>query len=779
MKDYLKELNPAQTQAVCEYEGASLVIAGAGSGKTRVLTYRIVHLLENNVPPYKILALTFTNKAAKEMKERIEKIVSQHRSKYLWMGTFHSIFARILRYEAEHIGFKSNYTIYDTIDSKTLLKGIIKELKLDDKTYKIPAILGKISWAKNNLITPKAYAANARLLGIDRNTNIPEFARIYAIYSNRCFHSSAMDFDDLLLYTNVLFNKHPNILKKYQEQFHYILVDEYQDTNYSQYVIIKNLSAAHGNICVVGDDAQSIYSFRGAKIENILNFRNDYPNYKIFKLEQNYRSTQNIVNAANSVIAKNKNRIPKTIFSENEAGIKIAIHETNTDVEEGYVVANSIIDTRLGEQNDYKDYAILYRTNAQSRIFEESLRKRNIPYQIFGGISFYQRKEIKDILAYCRLVVNKTDDEALKRIINYPKRGIGNITIDKMQALASRNQLSLWETIQNRELMLQVVTRGTVSKMLKFVQLITDFTNLLAATDAYNLVSQIAVTTGMKKELYQDKTPEGISRYENLEELLNGIKEFTTQEDIPPEELTLDRFMQEISLLTNEDINSEEDKNRVSLMTVHAAKGLEFKNVYVVGLEENLFPSYMSNQSAEQLEEERRLFYVAMTRAEKRLVLSYSRNRYKWGTPQMTVKSRFLKDIDFKYVDYVDSLADAFRSKYSFKRKKPQPQKFASQNSIFNEFDSTKKQEANTPSLNRNENASLHKKTTETADTKENKLQKTKTKFCVGAKVEHPKFGTGTILQMEGNVPNTKAIIDFGSNGKKTILLKFAKLKLL
>ena len=525
--EYLKELNPVQREAVENITGASLVIAGAGSGKTRVLTYRIAHLLNQGIRAYSILALTFTNKAAREMKERIAKVVGPQQAQALWMGTFHSIFSKILRYESEHLGFDSNFTIYDTQDSRNLLRAIIKEMQLDDKVYKANEVLNRISSAKNNLVTAAAYAQNSGIQKIDASNRRPLIFEIYKKYSQRCRKANAMDFDDLLLQTNILFKTKPEILAKYQDKFKYILVDEYQDTNYSQYLIVKKLAENHKNVCVVGDDAQSIYSFRGAKIENILNFKNDYPNYQLYKLEQNYRSTQTIVNAANSVISKNKDQIKKESFSENEEGDKIKIVKALTDHEEGYIVANSIFEERMREHLQYQDFAILYRTNAQSRIFEESLRKLNLPYRIYGGLSFYQRKEIKDLLSYFRMTVNPTDEEAIKRVINYPKRGIGATTISKLQDAAAQNESSIWDIICGLNQRPYGINAGTISKLMKFAVLIKDFQKMQESESAFDLASHIAKTTGIVKELYNDRSPEGVSRHENIQELLNGIQEVT------------------------------------------------------------------------------------------------------------------------------------------------------------------------------------------------------------------------------------------------------------
>ncbi|HDR52059.1 MAG TPA: ATP-dependent DNA helicase, partial [Mariniphaga anaerophila] len=584
--DYLKDLNKAQQEAVVSTEGPALIIAGAGSGKTRVLTYRIAHLLKQGARPSSILALTFTNKAAREMKERIAGVVGENTARYLWMGTFHSIFSRILRAEHETINFPSNFTIFDAADSKSLIKTIIKSFQLDDKMYKPGSVAARISMAKNNLITPSVYAENSEIRLADKGLRMPAISEIYKEYVKRCRLSGAMDFDDLLLKTNLLFRDYPEILEKYQQRFDYVLVDEYQDTNFAQYLIVKKLAANHQNICVVGDDAQSIYSFRGARIENILSFQSDYPNHKIFKLEQNYRSTQTIVNAANSIIAKNKRQIPKTVFSENDAGKSIKVISALTDNEEGFLVAQEIAETQLREHYKNQDYAILYRTNAQSRIFEEALRKRNIPYKIYGGLSFYQRKEIKDILAYFRLVINPWDNEALKRIINYPARGIGQTTLSKLETAAVNAETSIWKIVtalpgENPA----NLNKGTMTKISRFVALIQEFACVVAENDAWEAAKTIAEKTGILKELHSDKSVEGLSRHENIQELLNGIQEFSINALEEGRPAKLENYLEDVALLTDQDTDKDEDRDKVTLMTVHSAKGLEFKNVFVVGLE--------------------------------------------------------------------------------------------------------------------------------------------------------------------------------------------------
>lgn len=616
--DFLHELNDNQREAVLHTEGPALVIAGAGSGKTRVLTYRIAHLLSKGIPAYHILALTFTNKAAREMQKRISQLVGAENASNLWMGTFHSIFSKILRFEADKLGYTSNFTIYDTQDSKNLIKAIVKDLKLDDKVYKPNDVLGRISMAKNNLIVAQAYAQSSRITNADAAARKPMIAEIYKHYQMRCKQSDTMDFDDLLLQTNILFRDFPEVLAKYQQKFRYILVDEYQDTNYSQYLIIKKLSESHHNICVVGDDAQSIYSFRGARIENILNFRNDYPDFKIFKLEQNYRSTTTIVNAANSIISKNKEQIPKRIFSENEEGEKIKVLRALSDKEEGFQVTNEIFKMANYEQEEYSDFAILYRTNAQSRILEEALRKRNIPYKIYGGQSFYQRKEIKDLLAYFRLSVNQNDEEAFKRIINYPRRGIGDTTIDKIREIAQQHRVSMWTVLCNLEKVAGSFNNSSLTKLNNFRLLIEKFAERSQEENAYDVACTIVQSSGITDDLSNDSTPEGVSRKENIQELLNAIKDFSETAYKEGFSDKLATFLEGVALLTDQDTEKPGDDNKVTLMTIHAAKGLEFPNVFITGIEEELFPAQQCASNPQALEEERRLFYVALTRAEKK-----------------------------------------------------------------------------------------------------------------------------------------------------------------
>ncbi|MCW3788447.1 ATP-dependent helicase [Plebeiibacterium sediminum] len=762
MQKYLDQLNSSQREAVVNTSGPSLVIAGAGSGKTRVLTFRIAHLLTQGVPPHRILALTFTNKAAREMKERIASIVGNDIARNLWMGTFHSIFARILRSEAERIGYPSSFTIYDTADSKSLVKSIVKEMKLNDKEYKPGAVLGRISAAKNDLVTPASYARDQHRMMEDQATKKGMIYEIYTRYMRYCYKSGVMDFDDLLLNTNILFRDHPEALQKYQNIFQYIMVDEYQDTNYSQYIIIKKLAEKHNNICVVGDDAQSIYSFRGAKIENILNFRNDYPGYKLYKLEQNYRSTQTIVNAANSIIAKNSKQIKKDVFSEKDTGNKIKIHNAISDIEEGYIVINDIKEKHLRQNYDYQDFAILYRTNAQSRIFEEALRKASMPYKIYGGLSFYQRKEIKDLLAYCRITVNPSDQEALKRIINYPARGIGKTTLDKIEAAASATGKSMWEILVSVENTSKLFNAGTQKKLNSFVGLISGFRAGVNQLSAYELVTEIATQSGMMKELYQDRTPESVARQENVQELLNGIQEFTMNKTEEGGETGLVNFLEEVSLLTDQDNESEDDINKITLMTIHSSKGLEFKNVYVVGVEEGLFPSNMTIESEQGVEEERRLFYVAITRAEDNATVSFARTRYKYGESSFCRPSRFINEIDSEYIEFsgdqikIPAVQGRFSASSAPKRS-------------FGSSDSPSKPGYNFKKVN-----------SHTVQNRPSSLGSGSVgNLKPGVIVEHIRFGRGKIVNIEGQIPNAKAMVDFDNAGVKQLLLKFAKLKIL
>ena len=652
MTNYLDELNEGQRAAVLYNDGPSLVIAGAGSGKTRVLTYKIAYLLDQGYKPWSILALTFTNKAAREMKERIARQVGENLARYLWMGTFHSIFSRILRAEADAIGFSSNFTIYDASDSKSLVKSIIREMGLDDKTYKPGVVQSRISQAKNHLILPDAYAASGELYRADADAKMPQLRDIYLRYWERCRQSDAMDFDDLLVYTYQLFKSHPEICDKYATHFEYVLVDEYQDTNYAQHCIVQLLTGKHRRVCVVGDDAQSIYSFRGANIDNILNFTNLYREARLFKLEQNYRSTQTIVKAANSLIAKNREQIRKEVFSEKETGEPITVFCAYSDLEEAEIVGNRIMQLHSREHYGYSDCAILYRTNAQSRVFEETLRKKNIPYRIYGGLSFYQRKEIKDIIAYFRLAVNPNDEEAFKRVLNYPARGIGDTTLNKLVDAANRHKVSLW-TVVNEPLAYGVdINKGTHTKLQGFRALIAGFVEAVPQKNAFELGKEIVFQSGIGREITQDRSPENLSRQENVEELMNGIHDFcATRQEEGNTHWLLSDYLSEVSLLTDQDSDRDADLPKVTLMTIHSAKGLEFRNVFVVGLEENLFPGASAASSYKELEEERRLFYVALTRAEDHCFLSYAKTRFKYGKSEFCTPSRFLKDIDSRYLN--------------------------------------------------------------------------------------------------------------------------------
>jgi DNA helicase II / ATP-dependent DNA helicase PcrA len=756
--NYLNDLNESQKEAVINTEGPSLVIAGAGAGKTRVLTYRIVHLLEKGVPAGKILALTFTNKAAREMKERITRIVSPEVARYLWMGTFHSIFSKFLRMEGEKLGYKSSFTIYDSSDSRSLIRTIIKELSLDDNIYKPGAVSSRISSAKNNLVTASMYAADSTLQEYDRSSRMPLLADIYRIYASRCFKANAMDFDDLLLNTNILFRDFPEVLAKYQDRFKYLLVDEYQDTNYSQYLIVKKLAASHKNLCVVGDDAQSIYSFRGARIENILEFKNDYPDYQLFKLEQNYRSTQVIVNAANTIIANNEGQIQKKVVSMNETGEKIRVFQAVTDSEEGFNVASDIFEKRFSQQLNWSDFAILYRTNAQSRIFEETLRRKNIPYKIYGGLSFYERKEIKDILSYFRMVINPEDEEALKRSINYPKRGIGDTTVQKIFEIAFNLNVSGWSILNDASKYPDHFNAGTAKKLKLYADVIFSLRLNSDTTDAFTKAREIAMGSGIMRELKDGKSPEEVSRYENLEELLNAIKVFTEAAETNGEPTILEAYMANVALLTDQDTENEEDRNKITLMTMHAAKGLEFKHVYIVGMEDTLFPSPMSSGSARELEEERRLFYVAVTRAEKQATLSYALNRYKWGNLERCSPSRFIREIDQKFLDYAQSGGKPFQSGSQPVMK---PSNLREEPKSYGKEDKLKR-------LIKTESFSSPATPFIASDA---------SSFSEGDSVEHERFGKGVIASIEGQAPNTTASVEFEKEGRKKLLLRFAKLK--
>ncbi len=755
--DYLEGLNPEQKAAVQQIKGPVMIIAGAGSGKTRVITYRVAHLIRNGVDSFNILVLTFTNKAAREMRERITSLVGTE-AKNIWMGTFHSVFAKLLRVEADKLGYPNNFTIYDTDDSKSVLRAILKEMNLDDKLYQVNFVYNRISGAKNNLISWQEYQGNDQIQADDISTGRGQLGKIYETYVQRCYRAGAMDFDDLLFKTNELLKKYPEVLNKYQHKFKYLMVDEYQDTNFSQYLIVKKLAAVNENICVVGDDAQSIYAFRGANIQNILNFEKDYPDLKVFKLEQNYRSTQNIVNVANSIIANNKEQLKKNVFSEKESGDKIKVMRAFSDNEEGKLVAEEITYQRTSKGIKWHDFAILYRTNAQSRSMEEALRKLNIPYKIYGGLSFYQRKEIKDLIAYFRLTFNPNDEEALKRVINYPRRGIGDTTVDKIIVSADQHQISAWEVICNPSKFLDGRTSAAVGQ---FSTMIQSFQVLGKTQSAYEAALYIAQHSGLLKDLYEDKSVEGLNRYENIQELLNGIKEFSEREDL--EEKALDVFMQDIALLTNDDNDKDPNADTVSLMTIHSSKGLEFPQVHVVGLEENLFPSQMSLNSRSDLEEERRLFYVAVTRAETKLTLSYATSRFKFGTLISCEPSRFLDEIDARFLE-LDFTArpEPQSGKLSFN-----DERTAWGNRQADTFSKPKPQVKTTSIL-----AKAHVPSANFAPSDTSNLQ-------VGMEVEHERFGFGKVISMEGNKPDVKATIFFKEIGQKQLLLKFAKLSVL
>ena len=753
----LDQLNESQRAAVEFCDGPSLVIAGAGSGKTRVLTYKIAYLLEQGLPPFYILALTYTNKAAREMKSRIAELVGEKRARSLWMGTFHAIFSRILRNEAEAIGFRSNFTIFDSSDSNNLIRLIIKEMNLNDKLYRPGAVHGQISRAKNSLITPAMYAANDEIQQYDRMAKRPKLYEIYQRYQNRLRSGNSMDFDDLLMYTNVLFRDHAEILEKYRNQFQYILVDEYQDTNFAQHLIVRQLADIHHRVCVVGDDAQSIYSFRGANIDNILKFKSNFSETQIFKLEQNYRSTQNIVNAANSLIKKNSEQIFKDVFSENEPGEKIEIRGAFSDFEEGLIVSNKIARMRMEEHASYGDFAILYRTNAQSRIFEESLRKNNIPYRIYGGLSFYQRKEIKDVISYFRLIVNHDDEEAFRRIINYPTRGIGDVTVGKISAAAALHQVSLWHVLKSPLTYSLDVNAGTTRKLADFQSLIADFIDKNNRLNAFELAQEVIRNSGIAEEAYEDMTPEGMSRTQNIQELLNAMNEFVvTRQEQGEENNQLVDFLSEVSLLTDQDTDKEGENEKVTLMTVHSAKGLEFDHVFVVGMEEDLFPSAMAKSELRGLEEERRLFYVAITRAKKTCTITHARSRFRNGVTNPAVASRFLKDIDPVFLSTDSQLggeisypshADDFWGSMRAERLQKQDRSISLPNKV-------------TPVQRATSTLPLSKEAKE---------------LKVGHLIEHERFGRGVVTSIEMGGNDRRAFVEFESAGKKQLLLKFAK----
>ena len=761
MIDLLKDLNEPQREAVTTIEGPVMVIAGAGSGKTRALTYRVAYMIQEGIDPFSIMALTFTNKAAREMKERIMQLVNASDARNVWMGTFHSIFARILRIEAEKIGFTSNFSIYDTDDSKALITQILKDLSLDTKVYPPKQVLSRISAAKSSLYSPEDYANDPEIQETDRKSNKPLIAQLFKLYNDRLHRANAMDFDDILYFTNVLLRDNPDVLYKYQNHFKFILVDEYQDTNYAQYLIVKRIAALFENICVVGDDAQSIYAFRGANIQNILNFKNDYPDYKLIRLEQNYRSTQNIVNASNAVIAHNKDQIKKKVWSDKEKGELIGLIHANSDTEEGTLVANSIFGYKMSRHLANKDFAILYRTNAQSRSMEEALRKQNIPYIIYGGLSFYDRKEIKDLLAYFRVVINPEDEQALLRIINYPARGIGKTSIERMMVVANEQRTSIWKCMESN-VFPQDFNMGTVNKFRDFMVMIKSFQTLQAKMNAFELAKHITNTIGLIKVLKEDDSPEGVSRVENVEELLNAIMEFSDRQvdETTGETARVDlvQFMEDVALLTDSEMKKDDDSDCVSLMTIHSAKGLEFPYVYVVGMEENLFPGILSLSTREELEEERRLFYVAITRAMTKLTLSYAEQRYRYGNLTLSERSRFVDEIDASLIEQTQ--------KASFRGTSPTSGKPFGR---FSEHGFRKLEE--TPSFS--------KPTFSQPAVPQNFEPSNPDLLQEGMRVMHAKFGEGTILSIDGAGANKKASVHFDTAGVKMLMLKFARLAII
>lgn len=773
MNTYLDSLNEPQKQAVLQKDGPMIIIAGAGSGKTRVLTYRIAHLMQSGVDAFNILSLTFTNKAAREMKERIAGVVGQSEAKNLWMGTFHSVFARILRSEADKLGFPSNFTIYDTQDSVRLMGTIIKEMNLDKERYKPKQILGRISSFKNSLITVRAYFNNSDLQEADMHASRPKVGDIYREYVDRCFKSGAMDFDDLLLRTNELLARFPDVLAKYQDRFRYIMVDEYQDTNHSQYIIVRALADKFGNICVVGDDSQSIYSFRGANIQNILNFQKDYPDVKTFKLEQNYRSTKNIVNAANSVIARNKTKLDKEVWTSNDAGDSINVMRTISDGEEGRFVAQSIWENMMNHQLTPDNFCVLYRTNSQSRAIEDALRKKNIDYTIYGGISFYQRKEIKDILSYLRILINPNDEEALKRIINYPARGIGATTIDRLTIAANHYKKSIFEIIKYIDKIDIKINSGTKNKLQNFMNMILRLQIEAQTKNAFEIAEVVVKETRLIKDLEKDGTPEAVSKVENVQELLNGIKDFITDKIEEGEDASLTTFLEDVALATDFDSKKNNDKPSVSLMTIHQSKGLEYLYVYIVGLEENLFPSAMSMNTRSELEEERRLFYVALTRAEKVAYLSYAQTRYRWGKLVDAEPSRFLEEIDDQYLHYIAP-----------KIPEPSINRFVDK-SLFDDapkgirFQKPIQRKKMERDLAKKKDIIIPKNLKKVSQATTQKTNLFDGNVAVGNIVEHNRFGAGEVIALEGKGPNQKAEIKFSTVGKKKLLLQFAKLKVI
>ncbi|MBR4561170.1 MAG: UvrD-helicase domain-containing protein [Bacteroidales bacterium] len=770
MIDLLKDLNEPQREAVTTIEGPVMVIAGAGSGKTRALTYRVAYMIQEGIDPFSIMALTFTNKAAREMKERIMQLVNASDARNVWMGTFHSIFARILRIEAEKIGFTSNFSIYDTDDSKALITQILKDLNLDTKVYPPKQVLSRISSAKSSLFSPEDYANNPDVQEADRKANKPLIAQLFKLYNDRLHRANAMDFDDILYFTNILLRDNPDVLYKYQNHFKFILVDEYQDTNYAQYLIVKRIAALFENICVVGDDAQSIYAFRGANIQNILNFKNDYPDYKLIRLEQNYRSTQNIVNASNAVIAHNKDQIKKKVWSDKEKGELIGLIHANSDTEEGTMVANSIFGYKMTRHLANKDFAILYRTNAQSRSMEEALRKQNIPYKIYGGLSFYDRKEIKDLLAYFRVVINPEDEQALLRIINYPARGIGKTSIERMMVVANEQRSSIWKCMENN-VFPQDFNMGTVNKFRDFMVMIKSFQTLQQKMNAFELAKHITNTIGLIKVLKEDDSPEGVSRVENVEELLNAIMEFSDRQvdETTGETARVDlvQFMEDVALLTDSEMKKDDgDNDYVSLMTIHSAKGLEFPYVYVVGMEENLFPGILSLSTREELEEERRLFYVAITRAMTKLTLSYAEQRYRYGNLTLSERSRFVDEIDANLIEQTQKAS--FRGTTSMGGR-----------STFGGRFGKPINEPEQHGFRKIENTPTTRPSFSQPAVPQNLEPSNPDLLQEGMRVMHAKFGAGTILSIDGAGANKKASVNFDAGGVKMLMLKFAKLAIL
>jgi DNA helicase-2/ATP-dependent DNA helicase PcrA len=771
LQEYLNQLNEAQLAPVLQQQGAMIVIAGAGSGKTRVLTFRIAYLMSKGVDPFNILALTFTNKAAREMKSRIARIVGGSEAKNLWMGTFHSVFAKILRFEADRLGYPSNFTIYDTQDSQSVIRAVIKELHLDKDIYKYKQVYSRISSYKNSLITVKAYFNNPELMEADAMAKIPRMGEIYKSYVDKCFKAGAMDFDDLLLKTNELLTRFPEVLAKYQDRFRYILVDEYQDTNHSQYLIIKALSDRFQNICVVGDDAQSIYAFRGANINNILNFQNDYDNVQVFRLEQNYRSTKNIVNAANSIIEKNKTRLDKIVWTANDEGSKILVNRSMTDGDEGRFVASTIFEQKMNQQLANGNFAVLYRTNAQSRAIEDALRKKDIPYRIYGGLSFYQRKEIKDVLSYLRLLINSKDEEALKRIINFPARGIGQTTIERLIVVANKYNRSIFEVMQNLDKVEIQINKGTQTKLQDFVTMVKSFQILNEGYDVFQITEHVIKKTGLYTELKKDGTPEGIARIENIEELLNGMRDFVEeQKELADTTGSLAEFLEDVALATDLDKETG-DEDKVALMTVHLAKGLEFPYVFIVGMEEDLFPSAMSMNTRSELEEERRLFYVAITRAEKQAYLTYTQSRYRWGKLIDAEPSRFIEEIDESFLEYLTTITE--------NRYKP-----LIDADIFGEVDKSKlrlrKPVSSSPPRGPSENNLRKLRRIKPVNSSASKnIDAKDLNISIGTIVEHVRFGKGSVIRIEGSGADTKAEINFSNGGLKKLLLRFAKLKVI